>query len=177
MHWEVLRTVLFYLFAFATLAGGMLVAFHRNLTWSVMGLMGTLLSVAGLFGVINADFLAVVELIVYVGGVVILFLFAVFLTGKIDRIDLTNKSFNRFWAIPAAVLLLAVLIYTGIKVPFHTMPSTTASIVRPLGNALLSHYLLPFEVVSVVLMLVLLGALLIAKREVDPNEKGPGEHE
>lgn len=177
MHWEVLRTILFYLFALATLAGALLVAFHRNLTWSVMGLMGALLGVAGLFGVINADFLAIVELVVYVGGVVILFLFAIFLTGRIDRIDLTNKSFNRLWAIPSAVLLLAVLVYTGIKAPFHTVPATTASVVRPLGNALLSHYLLPFEVISVVLMVVLLGAVLIAKREVDPDEKKPKEHE
>ena len=177
MHWEVLRTVLFYLFALSALAGGLIVAFHRNLTWSVMGLMGALLSVAGLFGVINADFLAIVELVVYVGGVVILFLFAVFLTGKIDRIDLTNKSFNRLWAIPAAILTLAVLVYAGLRAPFHTVPNATSSIVRPLGNALLTHYLLPFEVISVVLMVVLLGALLIAKREVDPKEKGPGELE
>jgi len=175
MHWEVLRTSLFYLFTLITLIGGLIVAFHRNLTWSVMGLMAALLGVAGLFGVINADFLAIVELVVYVGGVVILFLFAIFLTGKIDKIDLTNQSFNRLWAIPSAILLLAVLIYTGMKAPFHTVPSTTASIVRPLGDALLSRYLLPFEVVSVVLMVVLLGALLIAKREVDPAEKGPAK--
>ena len=171
MDWEVLKAILFYLFALSAVTGGLIVAFHRNLTWSVMGLMAALLGVAGLFGVINADFLAIVELVVYVGGVVVLFLFAIFLTGKIDKIGLTNRSFNRLWAIPAALLFLAVLVYAGLKAPFHTLPAGTASTIRPLGDALLGQYLLPFELVSVVLMVVLIGALLVAKREVDPREK------
>jgi len=171
MSWELLRAILFYLFAAGALAGGIVVAFHRNLTYSVVGLMTALLSVAGLFGVANADFLAVVQLIVYVGGVVVLFLFAVYLTKKISDLNLTNLSFNHFWAAVGVILVVITIGYGILKGEIPSHPVYTQSTVTGLGNAFLTRYLLPFEVISIVLLLVLVGAVLIAKREVDPKER------
>lgn len=171
MSWEVLRALLFYLFAAGTLFGAAVVAFHRNLTYSVVGLMVSLLSVAGLFGVVNADFLAVLELIVYVGGVVILFLFAVYLTKNIKELHISNHSFNYGWGIGGGIFAFVIIGYGLLKSNFTTHLLPTNSTVRALGNSFLTHYLLPFEVISLVLLVVLIGAVLIAKREVDPKEK------
>jgi NAD(P)H-quinone oxidoreductase subunit 6 len=168
-----LKDAFFWLFALTTVGFGAMVTFHRSLVHAALGLMGTLLSVGCLYGLLDADFVAVTQVVVYVGGVVILFLFGVFLTRRIEDVTVTNQSVNWWVAVPAGLGLLAVLLYALLSspIPEATVPGagpTTAA----LGDALLGRYLLPFEVISVILLAVLLGALLMARREVKPEERG-----
>ena len=161
-----LKDALFWALGLATVGSGLIVAFHRSLVHSVLGLMGTLLSVACLYGLMDADFVAVTQVIVYVGGVVILFLFGVFLTRGIEQVRVTNRSLNLLLALPAAALLLGVIIYAILASPIPAAAIAGAGPTTALiGDALLGRYLLPFEVISVVLLAVLLGALLLARRE------------
>ncbi len=168
-----LKDALFWAFALTTVGFGVMVAFHRSLIHAALGLMGTLLSVGCLYGLLDADFVAVTQVVVYVGGVVILFLFGVFLTKRIELVDESNPTVGWWIGVPAGMVLLAVIVYALVVSPIPTAPieaagPTTAAI----GNALLGRYLLPFEVASVILTAVLLGALMMARREVKPEERG-----
>lgn len=173
MEAPTLHDALFWAFAFSTVGFAAMVAFHQSLIHSALGLMGTLLSVGCLYGLLDADFVAVTQVVVYVGGVVILFLFGVFLTKRIEDVQVTNQSVKWAVAVPVGLVLLAVIVYALLSSP---IPAAEVAAAGPttagIGEALLSRYLLPFEVVSLVLLAVLLGALLLARREVKPEERG-----
>ena len=92
--------VLFYFIAAVTVMGALTVAFSGNIVHSAFGLMASMLGVAGLYGYMSADFLMVAQLVIYVGGIIILVLFAVMFTGDIRNINESNKSINLLWSIP-----------------------------------------------------------------------------
>jgi NADH-quinone oxidoreductase subunit J len=156
-------------FAFATLAvlGAAGTALSRNLVYSAFSLLASLFGVAALFAWLSADYLAITQLIVYVGGILVLFLFAVMLTHKITEVKDSNPLIG---VAPAAMIcsgLMFLLAYVAVKTPWKTLPEptyreTTASI----GNLLLSTYLLPFEVLSVLILGALIGAVIMARKEI-----------
>lgn len=167
-----LKDALFWAFAILTVGFGLMVTFHRSLIHAALGLMGTLLSVACLYGLMDADFVAVTQIVVYVGGVLILFLFGVFLTKRIEDIKVSNQSVNWLVAVPAGLVLLGVLLFAILSSPLPTAPvDATGPTTSGIGDAFLSRYLLPFEILSVVLLAVLLGALMVARRELKPEER------
>jgi len=167
-----LQDILFWTFAVFTVGFALMVTFHASLVHAVFGLMGTLVSVACIYGLLDADFVAVTQVVVYVGGVVILFLFGVFLTRGIEDVEVSNQSVNQYLAVPAGMGLFAVIIYALLKSPLSEVPvAATGPTTAGIGNLFLSRYLLPFEVISVVLLVVLVGALLIARRTLKPEER------
>lgn len=116
---------------------------------------------------LSADFVAVIQVLVYVGGILVLYLFAVLMTLKISDAKISNASISIRLAIPALILLLILLgrmIFTTqwLVAPDLQMAPTTALI----GSALLTEYLLPFELISVLLLGALVGAVASARREV-----------
>ena len=157
------QALMFYLFAALAIAGGCLVAFARNIVHSGFALLATFVGVAGLYAFLSADFLAIVQLMIYVGGVLILILFALMLTSRIEEARVSNPTIG---TLPAVFLLIAfsgLLVYSGVTEFGGTtaLPAgepTTESI----GDALLSRFVLPFEVISVLLLAALLGAVTIA---------------
>lgn len=151
-----------------TIGFGLVVAFSRNIMYAAFALLGVFTGVLGLYIMLSADFVAIIQLIVYIGGILVLILFAVMLTTKIGERKMTNRIMA-----PAAALsgVLAIgLIFWRIIVAnpfFKQLPEadvepTTSSI----GNLLLKDYLLPFEIVSLLLVLVLVGSVVLARREV-----------
>jgi NAD(P)H-quinone oxidoreductase subunit 6 len=143
------------------------VSFSRNLIYSAFALLGTLFGSAVLYGMLSADFVAVAQLLIYVGGILILILFAVMLTTGIADIKITNKSVYGKWALPVFFLLLFGLLSLLVGVDWPVAKEVTAqSMVRPIGHALLKEYLLPFEVISILLLGALVGAVVIVRREV-----------
>jgi NADH-quinone oxidoreductase subunit J len=86
-----------------------LIAFSKNLVYSSFALLGTFAGVAGYFVLLGADFVAVVQLLVYIGGIMVLYLFAVLMTSGIGDVKVTNKSIATKWALPAALALLLTL--------------------------------------------------------------------
>lgn len=157
----------FYLLAAVTVVSALGVALSRNVVYSAFALMGALLGVAGLFVLLGADFLGVVQLLVYVGGILVLTLFAVMLTQRIADVHVSNRAVG---VIPGAVLVLALfgwMVRVGLRATWVagtvTEPAPTT---YGVGDAFLRDYALPFEVASVVLLVALIGAIVVSRKEV-----------
>ncbi|MBI2500643.1 MAG: NADH-quinone oxidoreductase subunit J, partial [Deltaproteobacteria bacterium] len=122
---------------------------------------------AGLFVLLSSDFVAVTQVLIYVGGILVLVLFAIMLTEKVGVIRLTNVSANYKVAVPLVGLFLVMLLSLLKKGEWVLMSQESyQSMVKPIGEALLTKYLLPFEVVSIALLGALVGAVVIVKRAV-----------
>jgi NAD(P)H-quinone oxidoreductase subunit 6 len=154
----------------------LLIAFSKNLVYSSFALLGTFTGVAGYFILLGADFMAVAQVLVYIGGVMVLYLFAVLMTSGIADVKVTNRSIATKWALPAAAMLLILLV----KLIYGTkwfvadtlvpMEPTTARI----GDMLLTEYLLPFELGSILLLGVLVGAVALGRRGIREGDKAHG---
>ncbi len=160
--------IVFLLVALFTLVSGLLVVTSRNLVHAALWLVATLFGVAVTYGLLNANFLAVVQVVVYIGAIAILFIFAVMLTRK-DMRD-RGPQMNRNWWAGA---ILALLTFIGLFFLVQTwggIGATAAVIpagfdtVTEIGNALTSPdaFVLPFEIASVLLVAALVGAVYVA---------------
>jgi len=166
-------TVVFYLLGGLATFCAITVAFSRNILHSAFALMGTLAGVAGLYFMLGADFVGVVQLLVYVGGIMVLILFAVLLTRDITDIKISNLSVSLIGGVPAGLLLLGIMVRVLVGAPFKTTAAIAAPTVGRIGDSLLREYLLPFEVASVILLMALVGGMVIARRAVK-EEAGEG---
>jgi len=158
----------FYLLAAVTVVSALGVALSRNVVYSAFALMGALLGVAGLFVLLGADFLGVVQLLVYVGGILVLTLFAVMLTQRIADVHVSNRAVGR---LPGAVLVAALFAWlaaVGVRATWKVAPEAApaAPTTWGVGDAFLREYALPFEVASVVLLVALIGAIVVSRKEV-----------
>ena len=160
--------ITFLIVALVTLITGVLVVTTRNIVHAALWLVATLFGVAITYALLNASFLAVVQVVVYIGAIAILFIFAVMLTRK-DMRD-QGPQMNRNWWLGAllSVATFAGLIsllrgWNGFSQTASAYPSDFDAI-SELGNALVSPagYVLPFEVASVLLVAALVGAVYVA---------------
>ena len=158
--------VVFYLLAGLVLASAGGVAFSRNILHSAFALLGTLAGVAGLYLYAGADFVGVVQILIYVGGILVLLLFAVLLTNRIGDVKITNSSVGLIAGAVAALIVLTPLLKVAIDAPWKLTEATAAPTTARLGDAFLSEYLLLFELASVILLMALVGAMVIARRAV-----------
>jgi len=104
-------TAVFYLIALITVVSAGMVAFSRNIIYSAFSLLGTFMGVAGIYIFLGADFVAAVQVLIYVGGILVLILFAVMLTHRITDVEITNRAAGR---IPA-LIIVGILIYLLIE--------------------------------------------------------------
>jgi NADH-quinone oxidoreductase subunit J len=157
----------FYLLAGLTVVSALGVAFANSIIYSAFALMGALLGTAALFVLLGADFLGVVQLLVYVGGILVLTLFAVMLTHRISEVNVSNRAVGR---LPAAILVgiafgWMVHVARGAtwveKEPGALTPTTYG-----IGHAFLTDYVLPFEIASLVLLAALIGAIVVSRKEL-----------
>lgn len=158
--------ILFYVFAAVTLVSAGIVVFARNLLYSAFALLFTLTGVAALYALLGADFLAITQVLVYVGGILILILFGVMFTQRVYDLRAEARSFKRKRAVLLGLALFGVLWGTGRAVPWPTAERPVEPTSAALGDLLLSKYLLPFEAVSVLLLVVLVGTVVVGKKEV-----------
>lgn len=159
--------------SFAILAGitiisAILVVSLRNIVRSALFLALCFLGVAGLYILLHAEFLAAVQVLIYVGAITVLILFAIMLTQQVMTTRIRQTTEWLWLALPTALAMLAVLtIYFAMpKYPSVAssaqFPSYTT---MPLAQALLTAYVLPFELASLILLAALIGAIVIAKEE------------
>jgi len=162
-----IATVVFYLLATITVGSALGVAFGNNIVYSAFALMGTFLGVAATFVLLGADFLGVIQLLVYVGGILVLMLFAVMLTHRIGDVHVSNRAVGR---LPGFVVVAVVAGYMArAATRAHWVVKETDAPVATtygIGNAFLTQYLLPFEIASVVLLAALIGAVVLSRKEV-----------
>lgn len=162
-----LTDVLFYALAALTIAGAAGVALSRNILYSSMGLLMALLGAGSLYVFLSADFVAVTQLLVYIGGVLVLILFAVMLTNRITEVNVSNSSFGLFGGALLFISVLPVLLAVVSLTPWPTAaPAALAPSTETIGNGFLTKWLLPFEVASLVLLATLIGAVVIARKEI-----------
>ena len=166
-----LHDILFYVFAFLALACGVLVVanpFSRNPVTSAMFLVLTIISMAGLFVLLHAFFLAAVQVLVYAGAVMVLFLFVIML------LDLKEEERRKVKQLGLVVALASVGAITVIFVKsllesrpgaILTAPTAEGGTI-PLGKILFTQYLLPFEIVSILLLVAMVGVILLSKKDL-----------
>ncbi len=162
-----LQGVVFYVIAAITVAGAAGVALSRNILYSSLGLLMALLGAGSLYVFLSADFVAVTQLLVYIGGVLVLILFAVMLTNRITEVQVSNTSFGLFGGFLLFVAVAPVLLAVAALTPWQTItPAPLAPMTEAIGNGFLTKWLLPFEVASLVLLATLIGAVVIARKEI-----------
>ncbi|MEW6508972.1 MAG: NADH-quinone oxidoreductase subunit J [Bacteroidota bacterium] len=161
-----LYDILFYLFAVITIASAFVVVTTKNVIYSGFSLLLTFFGVAGIYVLLGADFLAIVQIMVYVGGILILILFGVMLTNKITDVDIRTGTIH---LLPAAVgvgilfgALISVMVWTDWKSEPVELPVTTT---YTIGRELLTNYVLIFVLLGLLLLVVLIGAASIARRD------------
>ncbi len=164
-----LPDILFYLFAFLTLVFGFLVVlnpFSRNPVTSAMFLVLTIVSLAGLFVLLHAFFLAAVQVLVYAGAVMVLFLFVVMLLDLKAEERRKIKVFAIIGGLVSVGTILAIFLASLSRAPLGAGSPALEGATVPLGKLLFTRYLLPFEIVSVILLVAIVGAVLLSKKEL-----------
>ncbi len=159
--------ILFYCFAAITVISAAIVVFSRSIIYSAFSLLFTFFGVAGIYVLLSADFIAVAQILIYVGGILVLLLFGVMLTNKVISVDVKAGTVQ---VIPATILiaftagaLCGMYYITDWKVVEH--PGELATTAPALGEMFMTNYVLPFEVASIVLLVALVGAAIIARRD------------
>ena len=167
-------TLLFYIFAVMVLAGGILTITRRSAVHSAISLIVSLLGVAGLYLLQKAEFLFAVQIVLYIGGIMVLFLFVIMLV-NLDQAA-KQRQFNRQWMVGLAAAGLAGaaigwMLLKG-KDAFATaslsMPGASAGEgnTEEIARVLFSDYLLPFEIASLLLLVAVVGSVVMAKKRI-----------
>ena len=167
----------FYTFALLTLAGAVLTITRRNAVHSAISLIVSLLGVAGLYLLQQAEFLFAVQIILYIGGIMVLFLFVIMLVNLDDAAR--ERQFNRQWWIALAALLgiggiAAFVGWRGagafpwgqpVAVASTAAVDTGAGNTERIADVLFSEYLLPFEIASLLLLVAVVGSVFMARKK------------
>ncbi|MDF2431069.1 MAG: hypothetical protein JWP44_700 [Mucilaginibacter sp.] len=177
--------VLFYVMGFITVGSAIFVAAAKNLVRSIFMFFITLFALAGLYVLALADFVAITQVVIYVGGILVLILFAFMLSGKetLNYISQQRKQFisiNKLPALLLAGLFLVVLLNMIFKVDagnlawikksadYKNVITPTAAMTENIGVNLMTSYLLPFEAISILLLVALVGAAHLSRKEPQP---------
>jgi len=156
------------LYAFELLAGtaALSILFVRNVFHAALLLVVCLISLAGVYVLYNAEFIAVTQILIYAGGVLVLIIFAVMLTSRITGKPLIVKS---QYVLPASVLCAGIAVGLALlfsRQSFYSLAgqpeATTHNSINKIGIALMSDFVLPFELAGVLLLVVLIGAAVTA---------------
>jgi NADH:ubiquinone oxidoreductase subunit 6 (subunit J) len=167
--------VVFLIFAAVAIVPGIAVLFTRDIVRAAFWLLGSFAGFAGLYLLLDADFLALTQVLVYIGGILILLLFGVMLTHR----DPGQLKKARLWGllgsgIVAGLLVLGAILHVIFNTDWATNTATFETTTSGIGVLLLTQYLLPFEVASVLLLVALVGAAYIARRR-DTERAAKGE--
>lgn len=166
-------TILFYILSAVTLSMGLLTVLSKNPIQSAVYMVICFFSLAGHFLMINAQFLAVVHVIVYTGAVMVLLLFTLMLMNLSENHETRKKILGRIVATLSACLLAIVLLAVFMKaiplIDSYKVSGTDFQSMKVLGKVLLDEYLVPFEFSSILLLTAMIGSVLISKRNKNIN--------
>ena len=167
-------TVLFYIFALMVLGGAVLTITRRSAVHSAIALIVSLMGVAGLYLMQQAEFLFAVQIVLYIGGIMVLFLFVIMLV-NLDQ-QAKERQFAKQWlvglvAVAAVAAEIGYFLYRG-RDAFHFAEGSAIEQPAGLGNteilanSLFSEYLLPFEIASILLLVAVVGSVVMAKKRI-----------
>lgn len=169
-----LDKVLFYFFAATAVASGALMVTRRNVIHSAIFLITALLATAGIFLQLRAEFLFIVQIILYVGGIMVLFVFVIMLVNLDVALQQIQFARQKWVALLVALALagqVGLMFWSSGKMPGQGLPVQTAAAAASLkpnseavAHSLFESYLLPFEIASVLLLVAMIGAVVMAKK-------------
>ena len=162
-----MTTAFFFLFAGFVVAAALVVVLGRNLVHSAIALIFTFFGVAALYVLLDAEFLAAVQVLLYIGGITILLLFAIMLT---QTKDAPSRLVFQTQAGPAAIASVVIAVLIALAIVSTEWGETSERIAvnaATMANVLFQDFVLPFEIVSVLLLAAVIGGVWLAKREPD----------
>ena len=176
---DVIVAISFYFLAFICIIGAIGVVFNKNIVNSGLMLLLTFFSVAGLYLLLNADFIAMAQILIYTVGIAIIVIFAIMLTDPSARQEGFLKRPRAFIAAIASFALLVLLFMSILIDPFLRQEMTNATKIcleqsgtsAIIGKGLFTVYVLPFEIISIVLLIAIIGAIILARRNVEPAKE------
>ena len=164
-----LYDLIFYVFALIVIISGGVVVFSKNIMYAAFSLLFTFFGVAGLFILLNADFVGLAQIMVYVGGILILIIFGVMLTTRVTGVDIKSGVSGKFQMTLTAIISIFIAVFLIIMflngnwiIKDSPVNSTTINLI---GNLLMTKYLLHFEISAILLLIAFIGAALIAKQK------------
>lgn len=163
MNWY---DILFYAFAILTIVSAVGVVFSKSIVYAAFALLFAFFGVAALYVLLAADFIAVTQILLYVGGILVLIVFGIMLTSRANSVEIKRGAMS----LAPAVLVAGVIAGTLIGVLTTTNWPTSGAgafqqTARPIGTLLMTRFVLPFELASILLLVALVGAVIIARRE------------
>ena len=158
--------IAFWVIVGITIGSAFMVVQSKSLLYSAYALLFTFIGVTGLYIFLWADFLAIVQVVVYVGGILVLIIFGIMLTNKITSVNISHTSMQKSVGAVVVIGFIGLLGYMIINTPWLVLsnaePSDTTSAI---GRLLLMDYLLPFEAVSLLLLGALIGATTLSRKD------------
>ena len=171
-----MELVLFACFSLVTLGSAVMVVYHPHPVKSALFLIVTFFSMGGLYLLLNAEFIALMQILVYAGAVMVLFLFVIMLLNLKPRIGRREEFYNRLKiALPLAALMIGIILtvvfHPLAKLGEHGLQSEQWIIshggnIKAVGEVLFRRYLLPFELTSVLLLIAVIGVVILGKKEI-----------
>ncbi|HEX7928817.1 MAG TPA: NADH-quinone oxidoreductase subunit J [bacterium] len=169
----------FYILGFVTVVGALALIVVPNPVYCALSLIGTLFAMAGIFILLSQEFVAAIQILIYAGAIMVLFLFVIMLLNL-----RTDEQFHIKWSVPkvigglvaAGILAQLVAVFSSSAAKLGPMGDYPISrlekegAVQVVGDLLFTKYVLPFEVISVLLMVAVMGAVVLAKRRIDGQE-------
>lgn len=164
--------IVFYFFACITVLSALMVLWTKNVLYAAFSLIITFMGVAAMYVFAGADFIAVAQILIYVGGILVLIIFGVMLTNRLLGKSVNTESHNRFMGYLIGGVVFTGLVYTIMQVNFTAIAAANAvgdsatSTIGTIGVKLMSDFVMPFEVIAILLLLALIGAAFIARRQI-----------
>ena len=166
-----MEIVIFVVFALIAIACGINLVVQTHPINSALSLVGVMGSLAVLYLLLGAEFIAAAQLVVYAGAIMVLFVFVIMLLNAGGEQGANKASFAKFMGVPVLTAFLGLISYLiQARLP-RTKPVTFGGFegggIKELGTALFTTYLLPFEVTSILILIAILGAVVLARKEID----------
>ena len=160
-----IQTILFWIFAILGIAGGVGLLINKSPIYAALSLILNFFSIAGLYLSLNAEFLAAIQILVYAGAIMVLFLFVIMLLNLKDEQGVLKFDTKRGVAFILGLAFVAELIVAFQGLSHSEVNGAFAhGKVEPIGKALMTDYLFPFEMISVILIAALIGAIVVARK-------------
>jgi NADH-quinone oxidoreductase subunit J len=173
---EITATLVFYFLATLAIVAAVAVVKTSRILRSAVFLAGVLLCNAGFFILLGYEFLAGVQVLVYIGGIIILIVFAIMLTSSVNLLENQPEPSRRWWGLIASVSFF-VMVVSALQATDFAVTTQTVAVdeVSALGFSLLNYgaegYVLPFEIISLLLLSVLIGGIIIARKVEPPSDR------
>ncbi|MHB1459161.1 MAG: NADH-quinone oxidoreductase subunit J family protein [Armatimonadota bacterium] len=160
-----LQQVTFAVLSVVIIGSALMVVTLRNMFHSLLFLMMSFIGVAGIYLMLSADFMAAIQILIYIGAISVLLMFALMLTHQVMKCSLKQTTSQIWVAVPVTIGLLVVLVRVFVLHPWGYQPEVIHPTTGIIGKALMTDYLLPFELASVLLLVAMIGAIVLAKED------------